>query len=900
MSAKPYSAAFLTLLMLASSFIIIFPIKAQPAQGDWVVTGNEVVSDQVIVLNGNLTVKAGGSLTLTNVTLTMVCQYRGQHGILVEQGGQMFIYRSRISAMSLDNIDNRYTFVVKSDGFVMKESELHGVGWSIYPIPEDYWYGMDDPVGLTLEGANVVIENNNISYDFFGVGVFNSNAVIKNNYFDHIGYEVMNIQGSDELIVGNVMTQELLTAAIGAGGNNITIDNNRMAHTAGIGIGGWNCTITNNFIDGDGIGGQLSNSIISGNVITNSSEVGIAIDEGVNDLIQGNIIMGGGSIRLFPVYKCVIANNSLFNTSQIHLDHSNNNSILNNMIYGNGLFLFGAKDNMISGNNISQQVFLYGGSDGNVLTNNDVNAQKIVLCGSSSNTIFNNNLGLTNNLSGYIYDDGGNNWELNGTGNYWGSLYSGLDANRDGIGDVPFIIHPNGTDYCPLMQRHLTTFIPIPTFAPVSASEGPGGPEQHFQWNSSVLAIENQVLNLERGGIGIPPGGTLIIRNSTLILGARGVFVISLGFEDYDNRSLIIENSILRRADNGYAFSISGNNLESVVIRNSTLDGVTWGNGGGLAIGNAHSMVVENSIITGSFRALFLNGVDSLLIANNTFYSNLHTLSLDGPNMTIVGNIFRDAVWDCIDISGGLSYPDHYILISNNTILKSWGAGIAIEYADSRINATISDNTIMNCNGGVWASTGSVFYHNNLMNNTPQAGSTGGAIWDFNGEGNFWSDYQGKDANLDGIGDSPYNGNNFIDNFPLMQQNGWQISLYLTVKTNCSSVPFYINGTRFTTGPDGTVTLKLGYIASYDLSFSQNTPMPDGSSLNFVKWGDGSTNPSRIMALSSNITVSADLASQPPSLLSGILGTYLIIVIVIGIVAVTAIVLIVRRRQSPK
>jgi nitrous oxidase accessory protein NosD len=71
-------------------------------------------------------------------------------------------------------------------------------------------------------------------------------------------------------------------------------------------------------------------------------------------------------------------------------------------------------------------------------------------------------------------------------------------------------------------------------------------------------------------------------------------------------------------------------------------------------------------------------------------------------------------------------------------------------------------------------SANNTFYHNNFLNNSRYAGvgvRTGNFVnfWDNGEEGNYWDDYNGTDANRDGIGDTPYviDGNN-VDNYPLM------------------------------------------------------------------------------------------------------------------------------------
>jgi nitrous oxidase accessory protein NosD len=79
----------------------------------------------------------------------------------------------------------------------------------------------------------------------------------------------------------------------------------------------------------------------------------------------------------------------------------------------------------------------------------------------------------------------------------------------------------------------------------------------------------------------------------------------------------------------------------------------------------------------------------------------------------------------------------------------------------------ITANTIAENENGIyicgdWLERGAVihtltFHHNNIINNSVQltSGSYGG-IWDNGSEGNYWSNYNGTDANGDGVGDSPY------------------------------------------------------------------------------------------------------------------------------------------------
>jgi hypothetical protein len=49
--------------------------------------------------------------------------------------------------------------------------------------------------------------------------------------------------------------------------------------------------------------------------------------------------------------------------------------------------------------------------------------------------------------SGYIW------WNNSCEGNFW-SDYVGTDSNLDGVGDIPYLIDGNNTDYCPLMNPY--------------------------------------------------------------------------------------------------------------------------------------------------------------------------------------------------------------------------------------------------------------------------------------------------------------------------------------------------------------------------------------------------------------------------------------------------------------
>jgi parallel beta-helix repeat protein len=71
----------------------------------------------------------------------------------------------------------------------------------------------------------------------------------------------------------------------------------------------------------------------------------------------------------------------------------------------------------------------------------------------------------------------------------------------------------------------------------------------------------------------------------------------------------------------------------------------------------------------------------------------------------------------------------------------------------------------------IGSSSNNTFYQNNLLDNPSQVvGDSSVNLWDNGSQGNYWSDYNGTDANHDGIGNTAYaiNANN-SDRYPLIE-----------------------------------------------------------------------------------------------------------------------------------
>jgi len=134
-------------------------------------------------------------------------------------------------------------------------------------------------------------------------------------------------------------------------------------------------------------------------------------------------------------------------------------------------------------------------------------------------------------------------------------------------------------------------------------------------------------------------------------------------------------------------------------------------------------------------------------------------LVYDSYNVTISNNLIKEN-YNGIDLLDSNS-----CIIFSNTITNNLYAGIKV-FGN---NNNFYENIIANNTSGVLISgstTPNTFYHNNFINNKNQVLLYAQTVWDNGAEGNYWSDYVGIDADMDGVGDSEYQ--LVADRYPLM------------------------------------------------------------------------------------------------------------------------------------
>ena len=697
--ASLFTVVLLNMLLVFSA---VSPVHAQPAQGDWVITGQVVAENETIALDGNLVVKSGGSLTLRNVILTVNSSDTAQYQISAEPGSSFCIYDSTIMPS-----DERYapSFSINGAKFVMKDSEIRGIaaqGWESIKkkTRTDWGFSVSDVDAPLIEGNKITAVNmDKATLQFSNV----RDAVINNNVIESEGKVNLHLR-FDNLHNSVIM------------GNHLVVSFFRLERS-------WNNHIANNTVDVKGwstVGLMITNG--SGNNLIDNNTFNAVPEYGsictafrlvnttfpnafINNVIKGSSRPEGGAgfitgILISQASNAIIANNrfvdlptGVSDLEAMQIYRSDSNLILNNHIEGanSGIILFASAGNSLMGNQVSKSgrgIGLYYSSDNNMVENNTLedNFVNIVFDDAQNNTIRANTFGPYEQRQGY--DDSDNLWSRN----YW-SDYTGKDRG-DGTGDAPYSVSPQGADNEPLISKPSPAPALVPDLKPV--------PFKPFEWESFYFVdangisvtpkgqIRDKVLKL-RGNLTIEEGMSLTLENVTLTavpgkLAGYAIFVKS-------GASLYIYGSKVICGERGPAIQIIVEKGGKFIIKDSELHNLgSPGTEVGPAIRIlADGVVIENNIITGSKGVIADSNLRDIRIVNNTVskcLNGIHSWS-SVENCIIAGNKISEVVHGSIDLGGTVSNST----IAENTLSDVWGA---ITWPGE----TLGDNEILNYMGG--------------------------------------------------------------------------------------------------------------------------------------------------------------------------------------------------------
>nr|QNO56515.1 hypothetical protein CNIFIPMI_00007 [Methanosarcinales archaeon ANME-1 ERB7] len=262
---------------------------------------------------------------------------------------------------------------------------------------------------------------------------------------------------------------------------------------------------------------------------------------------------------------------------------------------------------------------------------------------------------------------------------------------------------------------------------------------------SSNNSISDNICSNNRYGISLRDSNNSIISNNNC--SSNDVNGIDLWYST--------NNSI---SNNKCSNNIAGIHLV-YSSNNSISDNICSNNGYGISLYDSSNNSISDNICSNNDGGIYLWYSNDSSISNNDCSSNNYAgISLDDSNDNSISNN------NCCSNNVDGIHIEHSTdnSISNNNCTNNNWYGIFLE--DSNNNDLYLNNFI--------SSTNNVYSYNstNIWNSPSKITYTYKGKTCENYLGNYWSDYTGRDANRDGIGETPFTLDGDKDNYPLMER----------------------------------------------------------------------------------------------------------------------------------
>ena len=715
----------------------------------------------------------GYALTLENVnngTVTNCSISNSGTGIYLTNSNNNTIVNNTISSITLNEAIR-----------VWSNSDLNN-------ITNNYISYIDNSNGIRIntDCDNNTLTNNFISYcsqDGIYLYLNNYNTIVQNIIFENYDGIHLQFRGKHRIKSNIIFNNTHHGIEVEESDNNIFWDNlvnNNILH--GIYFDhSENCTLTHNQFNGNGIFFVPSSmKELTSHNITKSNTVNDRVlyyYTNQSNLMQNDFSNAGQVLLVNCNDSIIIGQNVSKNSMGIVLYYSRNITIKENdifSIYYYGIYLFHSTNcsviNNTGGDTYYSSIYLVDSHNNSVRDNKILDNENygIHIKNSNNCSLSHNNVTMCGENGIYLQESNNN------------TLYNNTSSKNEKIG-IYLTKWTIKCNYNKLIENTLE-------------KNGYYGINLDNCINTTI--IKNEISNNYNIRISIFNGYGNQIKNNTISNNTiEGIYVYNspkttLTNNNFTNNNMFFFGSYYELTSNSIDNSnIINNKILYCYINRTALNPLDFTDAGAIILINTNKTTIEKQSFSNTTTGISLYYSNNNTIKNNTLYNQL------------IGIYLRDSNFN--EIEGNLIYKNNrginiiYSLncsISKNNISWNYEQGIVASQNDF-INIylnnisnnqeygidnsggdgfNITRNYITNNAIGIYFdsnSDDSVSYSNSFINNTYHAEDEGSNNnWNYDGVGNFWDNYTGKDENDDGIGDSTYNvpGSALsTDNFPI-------------------------------------------------------------------------------------------------------------------------------------
>ncbi len=282
--------------------------------------------------------------------------------------------------------------------------------------------------------------------------------------------------------------------------------------------------------------------------------------------------------------------------------------------------------------------------------------------------------------------------------------------------------------------------------------------------NSKTITVPTDYLSIQDAINNAGAGDTIYIKKGTYVENPIVNKSVSLVGEDRDATVIDVTAGV------------------KIEIDNVTVTGLTIYDGWeGMSVYANYSKIADNKITDCQSGIVLHSSQNSIVLGNVLQSIGLSAaIKLSYSNNNLLKNNYIDSCTEGIQLREGSSnniVEQNIVADCNDVAVRLLGSGVGRAWYGPN-NNTIMKNNISSsgCGTTIYGANGNIISNNNYVNNTVQFSANEDYYLTWGGsrsintiDRNYWSDYNGTDANRDGIGDSPYIIDAYNqDNDPLM------------------------------------------------------------------------------------------------------------------------------------